>query len=240
MVKRLISGTSQRQLEIERRDAGSSPTISGYGAVFYNAADPGSEYWLWSDVVERVMPGAFDRALREDDVRSFFNHDPNLILGRTTAKTLSLSIDSVGLRYDVSPSVSAFAQHAVEAVTRGDVSGSSFMFDVVSATWVEQPDAAGDGTLWIRQITEVKLYEIGPVAFPAYDGTTAEVTGRNSGGENELSVSPAATRWRDWHSSHLTRARESLAEFRALRGTDDDAKQRRQRLRRALELRSKV
>ena len=122
---RLLPGTSRRSCSLIRANDGEKhPAIVGYGAVFFREGDPGTEYQLWSDTYERIMPGAFDRAIREDDCRSFFNHDPNLILGRSTAGTLLLSIDNVGLKYEVEPPDSEPARHVLESVRRGDVSGS--------------------------------------------------------------------------------------------------------------------
>ena len=248
LTNRLLPGTSRRELIVapsRRADVPADGTdanansISGYGAVFFNANDPGTEYWLWSDVVERIMPGAFDRALREDDVRSFFNHDANFILGRTTAKTLSLSIDGVGLRYAVTPSESPIAQHALEAVKRGDVNGSSFMFEVGAATWVEQPNADGR-TTWIRQITEVTpLYEVGPVCFPAYEASTSEASREGEApAEPQRRSGPAADRWQDWYTRHVASARESFDLFVAKRTIERarEGQSRRQRARRAFEL----
>ena len=205
-------------VEVRKAADGQGDVITGYGAVFFNAADPGTEYALWSDIIERILPGAFDRALREDDVRCFFNHDPNLILGRrnpaaaAAEQTLSLSIDSVGLRYSVRPSDSAIAQHPLSAVGRGDVSGSSFMFEVGKSTWVEEKTAGGD-TRWIREITEIApLYELGPVCFPAYEATTAAVEGRGTDCQSVLL--PASAEFRAWQQRHIDRAKESLAAHR--------------------------
>ena len=80
------------------------PDVIGYAAVYYDGT-PGTEYKLWDGFIERIAPGAFDRALKEDDVRCFFNHDPNWVLGSTGAEppTLQLSSDIVGLRYQVQP-----------------------------------------------------------------------------------------------------------------------------------------
>jgi phage head maturation protease len=58
---------------VERRWAGQG-TLSGYGAVFYQVGQRGTEYPLALGVVERIMPGVFDRAVREDDTRILFNH----------------------------------------------------------------------------------------------------------------------------------------------------------------------
>ncbi|MGX8895013.1 HK97 family phage prohead protease, partial [Enterobacter cloacae] len=54
--------------------------IVGLGSVF----DSRSE--LIFGFREIINPGAFDDVLN-DDVRGLFNHDPNYILGRTTAGT---------------------------------------------------------------------------------------------------------------------------------------------------------
>lgn len=153
-------------------------TISGYGAVFYDAADPGTEYRLFDDYVERIMPGAFDRALQEDDVRSLFNHDPNLVLGRTSAGTLALSVDKKGLKYSAdAPATQLIRDQVISPVERGDVDGSSFMFIPRSSTHREET-LEGD-TLFIREIHEVELWETGPVTFPAYDSTTSELAARD-------------------------------------------------------------
>lgn len=151
---------------------GEKPTLTGYGAVFYKAGDPATEYQLWSDTYERVMAGAFDRALREDDVRSLFNHDSNIVLGRNRAGTLRLSVDEKGLRYDVTPPDTQLCRDQVlTPIDRGDVSGSSFMFVPLRTVWVEE---VRDGrTFYIRQLEECQLWEVGPVVFPAYEGTTA-------------------------------------------------------------------
>jgi HK97 family phage prohead protease len=83
---------------VENRAAGKK-AIVGYGAVFYSDTDPGTEYWLWGDVVERISPGAFDRALKErHDARGLFNHDPSNLLGRVTNGTMRLSVDRKGLK----------------------------------------------------------------------------------------------------------------------------------------------
>jgi len=166
---------TRERVRMETRDDGRL-AIVGYGAVFFREGDAGTEYDVWGDgsLVERVMPGAFDRAVREDDVRSFFNHDPNLILGRrrpgAEGNTLELSIDDRGLLYRVYPPPTR--QDVAEAVARGDVDGSSFMFVPRRVTWIEEEDR------WIRQIEDVELWEVGPVAFPAYESTTAQLRTR--------------------------------------------------------------
>lgn len=167
-----------------RAEGDSLKSLSGYGAVFYRENEPGSEYWLWSDLVERLMPGCFDRALKEDDVRSFFNHDADTILGRrafAANDSLSLSLDAVGLRYEV-PFDATDPDHVriFPKIRSGKVTGSSFMFVPVKETYRSETDA-NDNRIDIIEVTEVRLWEVGPVVFPAYDATTSEVRRRMAG-----------------------------------------------------------
>lgn len=180
--RRYLSGP-RASVRVEKREDGAA-AIEGYGAVFYRAGDPATEYELFQDYYERILPGAFDDQLAED-VRSLFNHDANWVLGRTKSdpQTLQLSVDQVGLRYRVTPpDTQAVRDQVLAPIQRGDVSGSSFMFWPVRTSWVQE-DRDGRET-WIRQIEKVRLLEVGPVTFPAYQGTSAGV--RSAGSIEQL------------------------------------------------------
>lgn len=72
--------------EVRAEQRTDEPTrILGYGSVFNSRSEP-----LWG-FREIIKPGAFDDVLN-DDVRGLFNHDPNFILGRSAAGTLSLCL----------------------------------------------------------------------------------------------------------------------------------------------------
>lgn len=161
---------NERRIGIEKRADGGAK-LTGYAAVFYDGT-PGTQYSLWPGVVERVMPTAFDRAAAEDDVRGLFNHDVNQVLGRTRAGTMRLSVDNVGLAYEID--VPASQSALVESVERGDVTGSSFSFDVLSESWTRETTADGI-EIEVRQVQDVRLYDIGPVTFPAYESTSVGV-----------------------------------------------------------------
>jgi HK97 family phage prohead protease len=148
---------------------GDEARISGYGAVFYDGT-PGTEYRLREDMVERLMPGAFDRAIREDDVRGLFNHDPNNVLGRSQAGTMTLTADGTGLRYEIIPGDTTIGRDVREHLKRGDVTGSSFSFELGK----NGQEFRKENGLIIREIKSVRLFDVGPVTFPAYTGTTAE------------------------------------------------------------------
>ncbi|MFZ5829129.1 MAG: HK97 family phage prohead protease [Planctomycetota bacterium] len=162
----------QSGAEIEVREEGRRVLV-GYAAVFYRQDEPGTQYALWEGVVERIAPGAFARAIRErQDVRGLFNHDPSLILGRTTAGTLRLSEDARGLRYEIDLAETHLAADLAASVERGDLSGSSFAFTIRSRKIEE------DAGTQVRTILDVDLFDVGPVTYPAYEATSAALRGQ--------------------------------------------------------------
>src|SRR5260221_6425628 len=174
MERRFIN-TATAQVKLEKRADG-KPMIVGYGAVYYDGTE-GTQYMLCEGVYERVLPGAFDRAIREDDCRGLFNHDPNCLLGRTKSGTLKLSVDSKGLRYEIDPGDTTISKDLQEHLRRGDVDGSSFAFDALEERITVKRD--GDNWLIYREIVSAKLYDTGPVVYPAYDSTSAAVRSAN-------------------------------------------------------------
>lgn len=149
-----------RGTDFKTREADGNLYIEGYFAVF------NSRYELWEGAYETIDPGAFDLAV-DTDVRALTNHDTTLVLGRTTAGTLILTVDERGL-YGVI-TVNQADQDAVnlyERVKRGDVTQCSFGFAILDET----VDYAENGpTVW--HIRRVKLYEVSVVTFPAYEDT---------------------------------------------------------------------
>jgi HK97 family phage prohead protease len=166
-------------LKVESRADGTKYII-GYGAVFYRENDTGTEYRLWPDLVERVAATAFSRAIREkQDVRGLFNHDTNHVLGRTSAGTMTLSVDSVGLRYEITPPDTQSGRDVLALVSRGDITGSSFSFSVQKESILRGANNSPD----VRVLEDVDLYDVGPVTFPAYEAATAGVRGESDAGE---------------------------------------------------------
>lgn len=149
----------------QTRSEDSGPVIAGYFAVF------DSDYELWPGATERVAPGAFSKCLN-DDIRALADHDTRLVLGRTTAGTLSLREDEHGLYGEIKINEhDSDAMNLYARVQRGDVTQCSFGFDIVREHFNEAP---GGACCWT--IREVKLYEVSVCTFPAYKET--EVTAR--------------------------------------------------------------
>lgn len=116
---------------------------------------------------ERIAPGAFTKALAQSDIRGLFNHNPDFVLGRVKSGTMKVRADERGLHYEIAELPESRADVA-EAIQRGDVDGNSFSFIVAEGgEKVEFRDGER-----IRTITEFEeLLDLGPVTFPAYDGT---------------------------------------------------------------------
>ena len=175
-------------VEIETRDDGSK-VITGYASVFYVEGDAGTEYQLFPDLKERIMPRAFNRALNEKhNAAALFNHDPNMLLGRVQSKTLKLSKDQRGLKYEVKPP--STRADVVEAIERGDVTGSSFGFRVLDQKFKTETNSENE-TYDVREIHSVELLDVSPVVYPAYQGTT---TGLRADGD----AAEARTAYESW------------------------------------------
>ena len=164
-----------------RMDGDKMQALEGYGAVFYRADAPGTEFWLWDDLVERLMPGCFDETVAKDDIRSFFNHDANQILGRrqfSDGDTLRLSVDDFGLRYSVPFDEDPTQVSVFSKVRSGKVTGSSFMFVPTAETYRFEEDPTTKKRIEIIEVTATRTFELGPVVFPAYEASTSEVRRR--------------------------------------------------------------
>lgn len=176
--ERRVVSLALAETRIETREDGTEK-IAGYAAVFYDGSER-TQFDIWGDgeYLERIMPKAFDRALKENqDVRALFNHDPDYLLGRTISSTLELSTDKTGLRYVIDPPDTQSGRDTVTSVRRGDLSGSSFAFRVKAQVWREEER---DGqTVMIREIEDVDLFDVGPVTFPAYEATSTELAKRS-------------------------------------------------------------
>jgi HK97 family phage major capsid protein/HK97 family phage prohead protease len=140
--------------------------IAGYAAVFNQLSEDLGGFR------ERIIPGAFSRCLGSDpDVRCLFNHDSNIILGRTKSGTLELREDRTGLFFDCRLPDTQAGRDIRESVSRGDIDQCSFGFVVQGQTWHDEKDTDGK-TRTIRELTDVDLFDVSPVTYAAYPQTS--------------------------------------------------------------------
>lgn len=168
MKKREVRTFQTTEMRVVRAD-GEAAKIVGHAAMFDSPTQIGSKSWGW---METVKAGAFANSIKVDDVRALFNHDPNIVLGRNVAGTLELSEDDRGLLYEITPPETQWARDLLESIDRGDVSGSSFGFEVVEQVWRMRED---DDEMDERDLIELRLWDVSPVTFPAYDDTDVSV-----------------------------------------------------------------
>lgn len=139
-------------------------TIGGYAAVFNRLSENLGGF------VEQVSPATFNKSRGDDwpGVVARFDHENAFLLGTSAARTLRLSVDDMGLLYEVDPPKAR--QDIVELVQRGDVRRSSFAFRVPNGgdEW-----GLSDQNYPLRTLVSVQLVDVAPVVSPAYADTSA-------------------------------------------------------------------
>ncbi|KZF08477.1 hypothetical protein A2J03_21140 [Rhodococcus sp. EPR-157] len=163
-------------------DENDGRTLEGYGAVFNQL----TEITGWEGrFKEQIAPGAFKKTLAERIPIVQWDHGRDSRVGSVPIASIEeLKEDSQGLFIRARLHDNAVVEPVRQAIESGAVSGMSFKFVVLADIWrdakgkVVGPDRLESlidtGTL-TRTIKEVKLAELGPVAFPAYAGTSVGV-----------------------------------------------------------------
>ena len=150
--------------ELRVHDDGDGPVIAGYAAVFDSLSEDLGGFR------ERVLPGAFTDTLQgKPDVRALIDHDSSKILGRTTAGTLAIKEDGKGLSVRINPPDTTAGSDILKSIKRGDIDQMSFAFQTVTDRWHTEDEEE------IRELVEVKLFEVSIVAFPAYPDTSVAI-----------------------------------------------------------------
>ena len=119
---------------------------------------------------ERILPGAFTKTIQEENCKSLWNHDPNYVFGSRKAGTLDVRESEFGLEFETTPPDTSWARDFMASIERGDVDQMSFMFRTIKDRWIiDENDEV------IRELVEVRLFEVSPVTFPAYPQTSVSL-----------------------------------------------------------------
>lgn len=159
-------GKERRDFNVEIRAKTDADTgkrsLRGHAAVFEELSEDLGGFR------EKIRAGAFAEAIKTDDVRALFNHDPNHVLGRSTSGTLRMKEDKDGLLVDIDLPDTQVARDLHTSVERGDISQMSFGFSVREGgqEWFEDDDGQA-----IRTLTNLRLFDVSPVTYPAYPQT---------------------------------------------------------------------
>lgn len=161
--------TWMSQVELRESEDGKRK-LSGY-AIKWEQLSQKMGYWF--RFREKFSKNAFKESIEKDDQRALWNHNTDIVLGRTKNNTLLLEEDNVGLRFEIDLPQTTWGNDIYLSVKRGDVDGVSFGFKKLGDEWDESdPDNI------VRTVTKAQLFEVSPTPFPAYEGVT-EVSARN-------------------------------------------------------------
>jgi HK97 family phage prohead protease len=138
--------------------------LEGYALVFNNETLIGDEEYGFLEEID-------SRALSETkmkDVPMKYNHmDSFLIIARTKNQSLSLTVDSIGLKVRAELLDTNTNQDIYKMVRSGLLDKMSFAFTVDEQVWNRE------GRIPKRIITKIeRLYDVSVVDTPAYDATS--------------------------------------------------------------------
>jgi len=162
-------------------------TMYGHFSVF--------DQWTQIDSVfegrflERVAKGAYKKTMKEnrDAIRVQFDHGYDVAIGDAPLGPIeTLREDDEGGYFEVPLLDTDYNRDRVLPLLQGRTMdgrmlgsqvGASFRFRITREDWnrTPKPSESNPEALPERTIREVRLYEFGPVVFPAYAGATAKV-----------------------------------------------------------------
>ncbi len=178
---------------------GDGNTLDGWAAVFNRVTVIDS----WEGrFKERARPGSMRRSFREAPPKIQFDHGKHPLIGSIPIARTEVAEEAVDP--ELAPEGGAhilgrlhdnwLIEPVRDAIRSGAVNGMSFRFTVVRETWTD-PDGkkikdarqleellmrtwfedVPEDELLLRDLDELRVPELGPVVFPAYDDTSVGV-----------------------------------------------------------------
>lgn len=140
-------------------------SLEGYASVFNQPTDIRDFLGTYQ---ETIAPGAFRKTLQERTPVLQFDHGSHPMIGSIPLGSIrKLEEDDHGLFVRARLSDNWLVQPVRDAIHDGAITGMSFQFEVTRDEWNKDQSS--------RVVREVKLYELGPVVFPAYTQTSVGV-----------------------------------------------------------------
>jgi len=166
----------REQVLLRSTQSGAMPVLSGYGLRFGEPTE--IESILEGHFIEIIEPGAARKTLADNgrSIRVMFNHGTDPSIGEKPLCNPTFTEDSSGVRYEGQLFDTDYCRELVPAL-KAEQLGASFRFRVVRESFIEEPGPSPDNPKGLpeRHIEEIELFEMGPVVFPAYAGSTAGV-----------------------------------------------------------------
>lgn len=162
----------------EYRDTedGDGRTLFGHFSVFNTMYEVDSSWE--GNFLEQIAPGAFARTIAErgSQVKALYDHGHDPQLGNKPLGPFNvLEEDDKGGRYEIGLIDTDYNRNFIIPAARAGLLGASFRFKVQAESWVDSPKVRKDNPKGLpeRTITDVDLYELGPVTFPASEAASA-------------------------------------------------------------------
>lgn len=180
-------------------DGGDGRTLDGWGAVFNRETIIDS----WEGRFrEKISPGAMKKSFRENPPRIQYDHGRHPLIGSIPIASLERIAEESHPEY--APEGGAhvvgrlhdnwLVEPVREAIASGAIRGMSFRFSVVRERWFDADgkeirdeetlrealrrtwyEDVPDEELLLRDLKELRVPEIGPVMWPAYEETSVGV-----------------------------------------------------------------
>lgn len=165
---------------IELRDATeeSEHLIEGYALKFDT----------WSENLGGFKETITRKALENtdfSDVRALFNHNADHVLARSSAGTLHLDVDDIGLKFRFQVPETTYGKDLLENIRNGNVSQCSFGFQIAKDGDAIEYD--NEDKIYKRQLNDIeRIVDISAVTYPAYQDTEVGPALRSIDAINEL------------------------------------------------------
>ena len=129
------------------------------------------------NLMEQFAPGSFDKTIGENgtNTKVLFNHGKDPSVGaKVLGKPRAITPGPDGVTYDIDLFDAPYVRDLLPGIEAGAY-GSSVQFSIVKEDWDPRPKRSEMNPRGIptRIVREARVGEIGPVTFPAYQGSTA-------------------------------------------------------------------
>lgn len=148
--------------------------VEGYFIKYNVPAEYGRDGFF-----EQIDPNALTETLAKNkDIKCFYNHNYDCILGRQLNNTLTLKNDEIGLYGSLKLNLNdSTARDVFERIKRRDITGCSF------GAYIDDEEFNPDTQTFT--VKKVDLIEVSVCPLPFYDSTTMEARSKKAAEINE-------------------------------------------------------
>jgi HK97 family phage prohead protease len=154
------------------------PIMHGHFSVFDEWTEIDS--YFEGHFLERIAPGAYKKTFRENrnDIKPLFQHGYDPQVGdKPLGPIADLREDETGAYYEVALLDAPYVRNDILPGLKAGLYGASFRFQMIREDFNAKPERSDHNpdSLPERTLKELRVFEFGPVTFPAYPSATAGV-----------------------------------------------------------------